>query len=249
MAFDTTTLDASFAALAGFDWGGDAAPLTAIDGAVVAAHADALLARDLERRLGTVVAGPMSRAAKDYSCRKLALIGTKASVPVLAARLADADESHMARFALERIPGPEAADALRQALGTVRGDLVIGMISSLANRRDEASVAALATIVRGESPSVAIAAASALGRIATPAAAAALAAATSDAGPVAAAVIDARIACADALLAGGDRSAAKAVYESVAEAVGNAPRTHRDRAVRIAARSGVLACLDDTVSP
>jgi HEAT repeat protein len=177
------------------------------------------------------------------------VIGTKASVPVLAARLADTDDSHMARFALERIPAPEAGDALRQALGTVRGDLVIGMISSLANRRDEASVAPLAPLVRGESASVATAAAAALGRIATPAAAAALAAATATSGPVAAAVTDARLACADALMAAGDRAAAKAIYEAVAAAVGDAPQTHRDRAVRIAARSGVLACLDDTVDP
>lgn len=254
MAFDTTTLDAPFVALAGFDWGGDAAPLAAIDAAVVAAHADATLAGDLEKRLGAIVSGTASRAAKEYACRQLAVIGTKASVPVLAARLADADDSHMARFALERIPVPEAGAALRQALGTVRGDLVIGMISSLANRRDEASVAALATLVRGESASVAVAAASALGRIATPAAAAALAGteatgATPRPGPVAAAVIDARLACADTLLAAGDRAAAKAIYEAIAAGVGDAPQTHRDRAVRIAARSGVLACLDDTVDP
>lgn len=251
MAFDTTTLDAPFAALAGFDWGADATPLAAIDAAVVAAHADAALAGDLEKRLGAIVSGPASRAAKEYACRRLAVIGTKASVPVLAARLADTDDSHMARFALERIPAPEAGDALRQALGTVRGDLVIGMISSLANRRDEASVAPLALLVRGESASVATAAAAALGRIATPAAAAALATATATAtsGPVAAAVTDARLACADALVAAGDRAAAKAIYEAVAAAVGDGPQTHRDRAVRIAARSGVLACLDDTVDP
>ena len=249
MAFDTTTLDAPFAALAGFDWGADATPLAAIDAAVVAAHADAALAGDLEKRLGAIVSGPASRAAKEYACRRLAVIGTKASVPVLAARLADTDDSHMARFALERIPAPEAGDALRQALGTVRGDLVIGMISSLANRRDEASVAPLALLVRGESASVATAAAAALGRIATPAAAAALATATATSGPVAAAVTDARLACADSLVAAGDRAAAKAIYEAVAAAVGDAPQTHRDRAVRIAARSGVLACLDDTVDP
>jgi HEAT repeat protein len=249
MAFDTTTLDTPFAALAGFDWGGDAAPLAAIDAAVVAAHSDAALARDLEKRLGAIVSGPASRAAKDYACRKLALVGTQASVPVLAPLLGDPDESHMARFAIERIPGPEAAAALRQALGTVRGDLVIGMISSLANRRDGASVPPLSTLVSGESASVAAAAAAALGRIATPDAAAALAAAAAKPGAVAAAVIDARLACADALVASGERTAARAIYEAIAAEVGDAPRTHRDRAVRIAARSGVLACLDDTVTP
>lgn len=245
MPFDITTLDAPFAALTGFDWGSDAAPLAVIDAAVVAAHGDAALKADLEKRLTAVVAGAASRAAKEYSCRKLSLIGTAASVPALAARLGDADDSHMARFALERIPVPEAADALRQALGGLRGVLRIGMISSLANRRDAASVGPLAALLEADA-STATAAAAALGRIATPEAAAALAAAQLQAGPVAAAVTDARLACADAFLAAGDRAAAKPLYELVAATVVAAPATHRDRAVRVAAKSGVLACLDDT---
>ena len=30
--------------------------------------------------------------------------------------------------------------------------------------------------------------------------------------------------------------------------IGDTPTTHRDRVVRIAAKSGILACLDDTVA-
>jgi hypothetical protein len=247
MAFDSTTLDAPFTALAGFDWGGDAAPLATIDAAVVAAHGDPVLTADLEKRLGGIVSGAAPRAAKEYACRKLSMIGTAASVPALAARLGDADDSHMARFALERIPTPAAADALRQALASVRGELVVGMISSLANRRDATSVKPLAGLLGGE-PTVAAAAASALGRIATPEAAAALAEARPQPGAVAAAVLDARIACADALLAAGDRVTAKPIYAAVAAAVGDAPKTRRDRALRIAATSGMLACLDDTAT-
>lgn len=249
MAFARVPLDDEFKSLLAFDWGGDPAPLATIDAAVVACHGDTALTADLERRLVAVVTGSASRAAKEYACRKLAVIGTPASVPALAPLLADPDESHMARFAIERIPGPEAAASLREALGTARGDLVIGMISSLANRRDEASVSPLSVLVRDASASVAVAAASALGRIATRDAAAALAAAAAKPGPVAAAVIDARLACADALMAAGDRTAARAIYEAIAAEVGDAPQTRRDRALRIAARSGVLACLDDTVGP
>lgn len=247
MPFDTTTLDGPFTALAAFDWGGDAAPLGVIDAAVVAAHGDAALTANLEKRLGSIISGASSRAAKDYACRKLSMIGTAASVPALAPLLTDPDESHMARFALERIPAPAAADALRQALGKVRGDLVVGMISSLANRRDTASVKPLTALLDGDAK-LAAAAAAALGRIATPDAAAALAVANPQAGPVADAVIDARLACADAFLAAGDREAARAIYQSIATAVGGAPQTHRARAVRVAATSGLLTCLDDTVA-
>ena len=62
-----------------------------------------------------------SRAAKDFVCRKLAIIGTAESVPALAALLPDKDLSHMARYALERIPAPEAAKALREALAKTSG--------------------------------------------------------------------------------------------------------------------------------
>jgi hypothetical protein len=247
MTSDRMPLDDEFKALAGFDWGADAAPLAKIDAAVVACHGQESLTADLEQRFAAIVGGKASRAAKEYACRKLAMIGTAASVPTLAPLLADPVESHMARFALERIPAPAAGEALRQALGTARGDLAIGMISSLANRRDAASVPALAALLGGD-PKTAAAAAAALGRIATPEAAKALAAATPPTGPVADAVIDARLACADTLLAAGDRAAAKAIYQAVAAASGDAPKTHRTRAIRVAAKSGLLACLDGSVS-
>lgn len=247
MPFDTTALDAPFAALKSFDWGGDAALFKSIDAAVVAAHADAALRSDLETRFAALLGPGTSRAAKEYVCRKLSLIGTAASVPALAALLGDNDNSHMARFALERIGGPAPVDALRKALGEVGDDLKLGMISSLASRRDAASVPLFAALLAA-APAVAIAAAGGLGRIASLEAAAALAAAKMT-GPVADAVIDARLACADAFLAAGNRTASKAIYEAIGATVGNAPHTHRERAIRMAAQSGLFAAVDDTVAP
>ncbi|MGI9177438.1 MAG: HEAT repeat domain-containing protein [Pirellulales bacterium] len=245
MAFDRSTLAAPFTALAAYDWAADATAFATLDAAVVAAHGDAALRSDLETRFAALLGPATSRAAKEYVCRKLSMIGTEASVPALAPLLADADNSHMARFALERIAAPAAADAIRGALANVTGDLKIGMISSLASRRDAASVPLMAALLTGE-PAIAVAAASGLGRIATPEAAAALAAAKVT-GPVADAVTDARLACADVLLAKGDRAAAKAIFESINTAVGDAPQTRRERTVRMAARSGLFAALDETV--
>jgi hypothetical protein len=111
MAYDPASLDAAFAALAAFDWGADAAAFAPIDAAVIAAHGDAAARADVEKRLAAVLGGGPSRAAKEYACRKLSMIGTAASVPALASLLADPDSSHMARFALERIAAPEASSA------------------------------------------------------------------------------------------------------------------------------------------
>ena len=87
MAYDLTTLDAPFAALKAFDWGADAAAFQPIDAAVIAAHTDADLRAALESRFALLLADDSSRAAKEYVCRKLAMIGTAASVPGLAALL------------------------------------------------------------------------------------------------------------------------------------------------------------------
>ncbi len=89
-----------------------------------------------------------SRDAKDFICRKLMIIGTAESVPALAALLPDKELSHMARFALERIPAPEAAQALRDTLPKLDGSLKIGVIASLGARRDVASVLALVALMR-----------------------------------------------------------------------------------------------------
>jgi hypothetical protein len=126
MAFDPNTLADEFQALAAFDWGADAVPLATIDAAVVESHGDAALTADLERRLCAIVSGTASRAAKEYACRKLSMIGTANAVPALAPLLGVADDSHMARFALERIPDPAAGDALRRALAATQGPLAIG---------------------------------------------------------------------------------------------------------------------------
>jgi len=242
MAYDSASLDKPFEALKSFDWGGDPAVLQPIDAAVVAAHGDAAARADLERRLAALLPAASSRAALDYICRKLSLIGTAASVPALAALLPDKDRSHMARFALERINAPEAAAALRSALGSLQGDLRIGMISSLAGRGDTAAVPLLATLLRGDSRT-AVAAADALGMMHTPEAAQVLAAGGAADAAVAAAIVDARLTCAEALLRQGKRADAKAIYTALAETAA-ADSTPRARAAKLAATRGILACLD-----
>jgi HEAT repeat protein len=247
MAYDPASLDVPFAALKSYDWGGDAAAFQPIDVAVVAAHGDAGLRTALEARLAALLGEGTSRAAKEYICRKLSLIGTAASVPALAALLPEKDHSHMARFALERIGAPEAGAALRKAAETAQGVLKIGMVSSLAGRGDPAAVPLLAGLLKADRP-VACAAALALGRLATPEAAQALAAAAGSTDPgVAAAVIDARLACGETFLRQGKRAEALAVYKALESttAGGTTPATKNAAA---AVTRGILACLD-TSSP
>ena len=228
-------LDQSFEALKTFDWGTDRMVLSAIDNAVVKTHGDAAAQKELETRLAAVLKTSASRDAKDYVCRKLMIIGTAESVPTLAALLPEKDHSHMARFALERIPAPEAAQALRDALPKVSSELKVGMISSLGARQDSASVPALAALVGEADAAVATAAALALGSIRSADAAKALAAGKPSGEGVKLAVTDASLACAESLLAAGQKAEALAIYKGL---IGESLPKH----VRLAATRGMLTC-------
>jgi HEAT repeat protein len=209
--------------------------LAPIEEAVVASHNQADVRQDLESRLIAIVQGDVSRDAKEYACRKLAIVGSADAVPALTSLLGHKEYSHMARMALERIPLPEAGQALRGAVAGVSSELKVGVIGSLGSRRDTAAVAILKGLLNDGDPAVARAAAGALGSIGSVEAASALKAAISSAGANPAAVIDALLACAEALLASENRTDALAIYRSLAA-------DNESRLVRLAATRGILAC-------
>ncbi|MCE9553748.1 MAG: HEAT repeat domain-containing protein [Planctomycetes bacterium] len=229
-------LDQAFEALKKYDWGTDTKVVKPIDDAVIAAHGDAKASKELEARLAAVLKTEVSRDAKDYVCRKLMLIGTADSVPALAELLPEKDHSHMARFALERIPAPEAAQAMREALPKVSPDLKIGVISSLGVRQDAASVTALEALLGDSNAGVAAAAAFALGSIRTAEAATALASSKPASEAAKAAVTDASLACAEGLLTHGKKAEALVIYKGI---VG---QSNLPKHVRLAATRGMLAC-------
>jgi hypothetical protein len=239
-AADKAAMDKAFEALKTYDWGKEVGPLKPIDDAVTAARSDAVARKDLEIRLAAVLRTDAPRDAKDFVCRKLMVIGTAESVPTLAGLLPDKDLSHMARYALERIPAPEAGQALRDSLKTVTGPLQIGVIGSLGVRRDAASVELLTARVTHPDTATACAACCALGNIGTPEASKVLltvakkqmAAKVPEA--VTASAADAALACAERLLADGKKAEALAVYKSLAG-------EDQPKQIRTAATRGLLA--------
>jgi HEAT repeat protein len=228
-------LSNAFEALKTYDWGSDRAVLAPIDEAVISTHDDEASRQELEASLAAVLSMPVSRDAKDYVCRKLMVIGTAASVPALARLLPEEEHSHMARFALARIPAPEAAAAMRDALASLDGELKVGVIGSLGACGDEASVPAIAALLVSSDQQIARSAALALGDIRNAAAAQALAAAKPADPEVMRAVVDGRLACAEMLLDSGDKSAAMAIYKPMLGA-------DQPKQVRLAATRGMLAC-------
>lgn len=221
--------DQALEALKTYDWGTPLATITPIEDAV-AASKDQAGRQQVENRLLAAMKGKLSRDASDYVCRKLAIVGSAASVPALAVLLVKQDSSHMARFALERINAPEAAAALRDALPKATGNLRIGLINSLGARCDAESAKALSPFLKDSDAATARAAALALGAIGTAESAALLQAATPTAP-----VIDGLLSCAEALLNNQKLSEATEIYQKL-----NAPQ--QPRLVRLAATRGLLAC-------
>jgi len=218
-ALDKTAIDAAFEALKAFDWGVDYKKfrqlLGPIEDAVPATHGDADARKELEIRLAAVLPTEASRAAKDFVGRKLAIIGTAASVPVLAALLPDKELSHMARYALERIPAAEAGKALCDALAKTSGAEKAGVIGSLGARRDAESIAELVALVNDSDVQIAAAAATALGDIGTADSAKALQDAQPSSSRVKLRVADAKLTAGERLLAAGDKAGAMAVYSAL----------------------------------
>lgn len=105
------------------------------------------------------------RKAKADACRELGVVGDKTAVPVLVGMLADPEMHHMARHALETIPGSAVDTALREQLGKLQGRQLVGVIGSLGVRRDAKAVKPLTGLLSHNEPDVAEAAARALGSI------------------------------------------------------------------------------------
>jgi HEAT repeat protein len=112
---------------------------------------------DEEAKLIQVLQAAGEAGRREAACVRLQRIGTERSVPALAALLADPQLAHAARHALEAMPNPRAGEALLAALAAARGPERIGLISSLAGRREAAAAPLLGELWSGLSGSLAAA--------------------------------------------------------------------------------------------
>lgn len=208
-------LDSAIETLRNYLTGADPKLLQPIEDAILATRHDGAAARALEARLVEILRSEVPIAAKDAVCRMLRSFGTATSVPALAARLGDERLSHMARYALERIPAPEAGQALRDALGKTSGRDKVGMITSLGVRAEAESVVTLQALLADPDGTIARSAALALGEHGTDEAAKVLLAGTHrpEALPC---VADALLACAGKLAASGEKVTAAMIYHRIA---------------------------------
>jgi hypothetical protein len=212
------TLEQSFELLKGYKPADDPTVLIPIDQAVMAVHGNAAARAALEQRLAGYLGASHSPVTRSFVCRELAIIGSATSVPELAPLLLDDELSVFARQALERIPGPEADKALRDAIAKSKGRTRIGIINSVAVRRDSRSVPLLVKAATDE-PEATAAAAKALGEIGTTESAKALETFRGKGTPThRLAVADAFLICAERLIASGERGQAVKLLGTLTDA-------------------------------
>ena len=226
-------LDQAWEALKSLDWGGDAAPLSALDQEITTSYGDPQARKALEAKFLAAL-GEATPAGRDFICRRLAQIGTDQSVETLAAHLSAAETSHLCRMALEQIGTPAATQALRNALNEASNVIKVGLMGSLAKLRDRDSVPAMSSALADQDAEVRMAAIWGLGQIGGADAVEALSALTPQAGPESIAVADALLKCADHWLAEGKNTEARNLYRKFAT---DAQPSH----ILLAANKGVLA--------
>jgi len=169
-----------------------------------------------EQELLLVLRSDGPSADKAIACKNLAIFGSSAAAADLAKLLPNAELSSWARIALEAIPGEEVDAALRSAVDSLEGKLLVGTINSIGVRRDANAVDALAPRLQHADAEVASATAVALGSIGNTAAAdllrKSLAAAPAN---VRSAIAEGCVLCAERLMAEGKSAEAVAIYDEV----------------------------------
>lgn len=118
-----------------------------------------------ESKLISILQSSHSQIEKAAACAELKRIATRQSIPVLQTLLTNEEFSHSARYVLEPMPWPEAGQALLAALPELSGSNKVGIIDSLAMRKETTAIVPLTRLLPDPDTDVAVAAAEALGKI------------------------------------------------------------------------------------
>ena len=160
------SVEEAWEALPKYEYGQDMAALLTIDREVIRAMGSSKTRSACAARLAKLLEDDdTTLAAGQYVCLQLRQVGTSAQVPLLSELLVKPETSQTARYALEAIPGEESVAALRDALTVMKGQLLVGVINSLAARKDVRSLPKLQQLSDSEDDQLASAALQALGNI------------------------------------------------------------------------------------
>lgn len=200
-----------------------AAVLVALCANAFAQTAESILQITDEAALLSIIQAPGEEPTdiftKNIACKRLAIIGTDASIPALVAMLPSEKLNFNARFALEAMTSDASANALIKASAELTGAPQIGVIDSIAVRSLSTAVPTLVGLLVGASPELKKAIYIALGYIASDDAIAALTAEQAkplpEEFPTKAALADSLFNAAETLRLADNNDKALEIYDSL----------------------------------
>jgi len=200
------SLDENLAEFAKYTDDGSAVAAKAIEDAVYRASGDPKARAALAAKLIALIESRAATAeAKNFTCQLLPLVADAAAVKPLVALMGDPKTADAARGSLQKLSAPEAAKALRDAMGKASGSAKVGLINSIGARQDAEAVGALKALLSDKNADIADAATAALGEIGNAEAVAAL---TDSRLKPTCALLDALLECAET-----NRKSATSVYK------------------------------------
>lgn len=207
-----------------YESGGDIGPILQVERMLGESIGHPARRTQAEAALIRMLAPDATFEARRFACERLAVFGSDAALPAIAALLKDEPTIGLACIALGGLPSDRATALLIDALPAAGPDGRLQIISALGRRGEAAAVPALAALARDADAGLARAAIAALGRIPAQPARDALAdlrtSSRGETGPdLAAATLDS----AGRLAEHGDAAAAAAIYS---ETLQTAPCPH-----------------------
>ncbi len=159
-------IDRMLADLAGYKYQDSRETLAEVDSFTnLFAHNTEMLAH-LEQKFIDYLNSDATLDSKQFICKKLALIGTKASVKTLGKMLTKQETSDMALMAIEQIDDPSVDELLVRSVKKTSGNIQAGIINTIGKRKDAKAVKVLSRLVNSNDAQVQASAITALGKIA-----------------------------------------------------------------------------------
>ena len=162
----TTPLFANEAwnAIKTYQYGDDFQPLLTVEAEIRQTLASPETKAQAAARLAALLDDDTTAPGRQFAFMQLRLVGGAAEVPRLSEWLNRPEDAENARLTLTDILCEESLVPLRQALETIKGQALVGIIGSLASRKDRLSIPVFIRLLDDSDKDVAAAAASALGQ-------------------------------------------------------------------------------------
>lgn len=215
---DIAGLDALIEKAGQSDWDSNRADIIKLRTQIASHYGDADTRGKIEAKLAAALQSNITPAGRDFICRQLAVIGTGKSVPALSAMLMDPQTTNMARYALEKIGGNAADEALVNAAQKTKDkDVLIGIITTLGARKSDSVISLSKQLLTDTAdPAAAEAVVQSLGTVGTEAAATELIRMQPRlTGAALKRWPDAMLRCADAMQKAGQKPQAVAMYQKL----------------------------------